>query len=448
MEDVSLFNNRDAFFIAEALDAIDNSIPIPVHTIDEFNDEDAFYVWEKLSLFAVTDVDVFIPGTGLQSGRQTNTAFPNVASGDHSLAEGSGNTASGNDSHAEGNGTVASSVHAHSEGLNTLASGTASHAEGVSTQATNVAAHAEGSGSIATNLNAHAEGLSTVASGGESHSEGDSSSATGLNAHAEGLGSTASGNNSHAEGEGTLASALRAHAEGGGSHATAQESHAECRGTIASGLSSHSEGESTVASGSASHAQNQSTVASGAGSHSEGERTLASGLDSHAGGGATVIGSPVVTASGNKSFNHSENTAGQTPGNGARGANSAILGGLDNDVDVASVASVALGGNGNNIVGEPNTAQAQNLRVTNDFRITQGANKNAGTSAAMVAGTVTVANTNVKAGAIILVSIETPAGVVGILSAPIASIVNATSFVINSSSALDTSTVNYLIINP
>lgn len=68
-------------------------------------------------------------------------------------------------------------------------------------------------------------------------------------------------------------------------------------------------------------------------------------------------------------------------------------------------------------------------------------------SATLASGTVTVANTSVKTGANILVSCETPSGTQGFLSAPKASIVDATSFVINSDSAADNSTVIYLIIN-
>lgn len=76
-----------------------------------------------------------------------------------------------------------------------------------------------------------------------------------------------------------------------------------------------------------------------------------------------------------------------------------------------------------------------------------GANASIGTSAPMVAGTVTVNTTAVSASSLIFLSVNTPGGTQGILSAPSASIVAGTSFVINSSSATDTSTVNYWIIN-
>ena len=62
-------------------------------------------------------------------------------------------------------------------------------------------------------------------------------------------------------------------------------------------------------------------------------------------------------------------------------------------------------------------------------------------------GTVTVSTTAVKTGAKIFLSVNTPGGTQGFLSAPAASITNGVSFVINSTSATDTSTVNWWIIN-
>jgi hypothetical protein len=78
---------------------------------------------------------------------------------------------------------------------------------------------------------------------------------------------------------------------------------------------------------------------------------------------------------------------------------------------------------------------------------TTAASDSVGTSAAMTAGTVTVSTTAVTASSKIFLTSNTPGGTAGILSAPTASIVAGTSFVINSSNAADTSTVNYVIIN-
>ena len=69
-------------------------------------------------------------------------------------------------------------------------------------------------------------------------------------------------------------------------------------------------------------------------------------------------------------------------------------------------------------------------------------------TATLVAGTVTVADARVRTGAKIIVSVNTPGGTQGFLSAPSGSIVDETSFVINSSSATETSTVNYWFVNP
>jgi hypothetical protein len=69
-------------------------------------------------------------------------------------------------------------------------------------------------------------------------------------------------------------------------------------------------------------------------------------------------------------------------------------------------------------------------------------------TATLASGTVTVSSAFVKTGAVIFLTYNTPSGTQGFLSAPSGSIVNGTSFVINSSSASDNSTVNWKIINP
>jgi hypothetical protein len=67
-------------------------------------------------------------------------------------------------------------------------------------------------------------------------------------------------------------------------------------------------------------------------------------------------------------------------------------------------------------------------------------------TATLSGGTVTVSTTAVKTGDVIMVSRNTTGGTAGHLNAPVASIVNSTSFVINSSSGTDTSTVNWWIL--
>jgi hypothetical protein len=66
-------------------------------------------------------------------------------------------------------------------------------------------------------------------------------------------------------------------------------------------------------------------------------------------------------------------------------------------------------------------------------------------SSTLVAGTVTVSTTAVTASSVILLSVKTIGGTAGTLS--VGTVTAGTSFVINSSSSTDTSTVNWLIIN-
>ena len=109
---------------------------------------------------------------------------------------------------------------------------------------------------------------------------------------------------------------------------------------------------------------------------------------------------------------------------------------------------------GNTIIG----ATADNgdkLQVTgnvnlttagNKIKIATGSNASLGT-ATLVGGTVTVSTTAVATGSKIFVSRNTVGGTTGNLSTPDASIVNGTSFVINSTSGSETSTINWWIIN-
>ena len=84
-------------------------------------------------------------------------------------------------------------------------------------------------------------------------------------------------------------------------------------------------------------------------------------------------------------------------------------------------------------------------RLGTKFGIKVGADAIMGT-ATLVAGTATVATTAVSTDSYIFLTRDTPGGTAGDLSAPEASIVDGTSFVINSSSGSDTSTVRWLLI--
>jgi len=66
-------------------------------------------------------------------------------------------------------------------------------------------------------------------------------------------------------------------------------------------------------------------------------------------------------------------------------------------------------------------------------------------TATLSSGTVTVSTASIHTGYKIYVSVDTPSGTQGFLSAPTGSIVDGTSFVINSTSATDDSTVNWWI---
>jgi hypothetical protein len=77
--------------------------------------------------------------------------------------------------------------------------------------------------------------------------------------------------------------------------------------------------------------------------------------------------------------------------------------------------------------------------------IKEGSNAKMG-QAVLVGGTVTVSTTAVTANSRIFLTIAVAGGVLGILS--VGTLTAATSFVINSSSASDTSTVNWLIFEP
>lgn len=134
---------------------------------------------------------------------------------------------------------------------------------------------------------------------------------------------------------------------------------------------------------------------------------------------------------------------GQALMSGGVSANPAFTGSpsFSGSVTAATTITATLGAitatNGNLVLGT----------AGNKLSIATGSNASIGTSAAMTAGSITISTTAVTASSKIFLSANTPGGTAGILSAPTASIVANTSFVINSSSSLDTSTVNWWIVN-
>lgn len=100
---------------------------------------------------------------------------------------------------------------------------------------------------------------------------------------------------------------------------------------------------------------------------------------------------------------------------------------------------------------EPPMVALKNGQTTGDFRIgvaddSSGTRNNPMGTAVLVAGTVTVTHTTVKADSRIFLTHLVAGGTLGILS--VGTITAGTSFVINSTSATDTSTVCYLILDP
>ena len=54
MEDKKIFNLRDNFFIAEALDSLALNLPVPMHTQKEFDEQpDLYIIWKKISQLVI-----------------------------------------------------------------------------------------------------------------------------------------------------------------------------------------------------------------------------------------------------------------------------------------------------------------------------------------------------------------------------------------------------------
>ena len=276
----------------------------------------------------------------------------NVASKDHSLAEGYATQARGDYAHAEGASTVADGNNSHSEGAITAASGESSHAEGNSTIASGEDSHAEGFNTKAIGFASHAEGFMSKAVGASSHSEGGNTTASGEDSHTEGYHSITgrkayriasvdsenkkygldivigisiddilSGYNKTNGIENnfgkvtaidTTNKTITVDVMGtvvigdylftddvtvGDTYILGEKAHAEGDSSYAIGENSHSEGNSTRAVGDNSHSEGWLSKASGKSAHAEGYNSKATSTATHAEGDATE-------ASGNSS--HSE----------------------------------------------------------------------------------------------------------------------------------------------
>lgn len=116
-------------------------------------------------------------------------------------------------------------------------------------------------------------------------------------------------------------------------------------------------------------------------------------------------------------------------------------------IAVKLLSTVALTTVGAKIVSVQNNA-TEKLAINKDGKFVYPASGTANVrgTATLVGGTVTVTTTAIEAGDVIMLTRNTPGGTAGDLSAPVASITAATSFVINSANGADTSTVNWWII--
>lgn len=134
------------------------------------------------------------------------------------------------------------------------------------------------------------------------------------------------------------------------------------------------------------------------------------------------------------------------------------VGGSLSNLDAASLLGSTWNSPGTIGATIPNTGKFTTLQTTGNItiggdtvintigrglQIKQGANARTG-RATLVAGTVTVANTSVGANTNIYVFCLTPGGTPGWLQ--VSAVVNGTSFTILSSSLLDTSIVNWMLV--
>ena len=166
-------------------------------------------------------------------------------------------------------------------------------------------------------------GCRNIAQGDFSITHGCRNIASGCTSIAMGLYSCAMGRASVAMGNRTESFGIGSHAEGGG--------------TCAIGLYSHAEGNYSYAIGNMSHVQ--------------GYGTTAFGRSSHAGGYGDYTQQANIFACGFASFNHSQNTPLQVLGHGANADNSAILGGINHNIESGNTRAAIIGGNAIKLTG-------------------------------------------------------------------------------------------------
>lgn len=217
MSDLAKPKTNDELFLATISGDYSGSLPKPLTRAQEYLEkiaQNGAGGGETVDLSGYATKEELTGKKTAEGGEIFNDYENNVASAEHSHAEGNGTTAKGKNSHAEGDGTFASAINSHSEGDGTVTKGEASHAEGWHSRTEAKASHAEGYMTVASGNYSHTEGLGTKALKQSSHAEGESTTANGNYSHAEGYNTTTSGYGSHAEGNATTASGDYSHAEG------------------------------------------------------------------------------------------------------------------------------------------------------------------------------------------------------------------------------------------
>jgi hypothetical protein len=206
------------------------------------------------------------------------------------------------------------------------------------------------------------------------------------------------------------------------------------------------------ASGNGGNVELAATNAFIGGGGNGGSLSLASGIGDGAGVGAAIYINPGndVIFLGTQGETGTGSIAIQVPPGGASGNDGSSI-----SFTAADAYSVSGNGNGGDITLTSGARRAAGSGVDGDItietlngngtlKLNDGANEQMGLST-LVGGTVVVNNTKVTANSRIFLTHRTTGGTIGILTY---TIVAGTSFTITSSSGTDTSTVNWLIIEP
>lgn len=252
-------------------------------------------------------------------------------------------------------------------GLNNIASGLRTISFGENNQSNGDNSFTSGRGIIAQGNESQGFGWNTRAYGNRSFAQGTQSKSYGADSHSHGFRAYAFGDTSHAEGSQTKAYGNRSHVEGSNTIALGDNSHAEGRLTKTYGNNSHAEGLETYSLGDNSHAEGAFTTSVGTNSHAEGFGTYSQGFASHTGGYGTsgITGILTVRANGIAGFNHSMNDLNQTDGHGANANRSAILGGLNHNIELDNVSAAIIGGENIKLTGSTyiRTTAVDNLAI-------------------------------------------------------------------------------------